>query len=147
MELPRVTVAVDGSPNGEKALEMAIDLARRYRSELAIVTVAPLIPVYVASTEPWVPAGVPETEVKQYRALVDAAVAKAQSAGLTAVTGACLEGVIVDELVAFLEANPTDLVVLGSRGLSTAKRIFLGSVSEAVMHHVRCPVLVVRTAN
>jgi len=146
MQLGKIAVAVDGSPNAAHALEYAVDLAKRYGAELQIVAVAPLIPVYVSTTDPWVPSEVPETEVKRYQAVVDAAVKTAEAAGLTAVTGVCLEGVIVDELLAHVEHHPPDLFVMGSRGLSTAKRLLLGSVSDAVVHHTRCPVLLVRLA-
>ena len=37
-----------------------------------------------------------------------------------------------------------DLVVLGTRGMSVFKELFLGSVSTKVMHHAKCPVMVVR---
>ncbi len=37
-----------------------------------------------------------------------------------------------------------DLVVLGTRGMSTFKELFLGSVSTKVIHHAKCPVMVVR---
>ncbi|MCI4336417.1 MAG: universal stress protein [Thermoplasmata archaeon] len=141
----RICVAVDGSPHAERALDAAIDLSRRYSSSLVIVAVAPLVPVFVSPAETWVPTGVPAAEIKAYRDIVDRAVAKAQSAGLSQVTGVCLEGIIVDELLAQLEEHPADLLVLGSRGLSTAKRLFLGSVSDAVLHHVKCPTLMVRS--
>lgn len=144
VQLGRIAVAVDGSPHGERALDFAIDLARRYQSELQILSVAPLIPVYVSSTEPWVPAGIPASELAHYRGVVDQAVAKAEKAGLSRVTGVCLEGVIVDELLAHFEGMPPDLVIVGSRGLSTARRLLLGSVSDGLVHHVNCPVLIVR---
>jgi nucleotide-binding universal stress UspA family protein len=140
----RITVAVDGSPFAQHALEMAVDLAVRYGGELQVLSVAPIVPVYVAPAEPWIPAGVPESEVARYRKVVDDAVAWAEAAGLHRVTGVCLEGIIVDELLAHVEANPPDLLVMGSRGLSSAKRLLLGSVSDAVAHHVGCPVLIVR---
>lgn len=140
----RIAVAVDGSAYAQRALAFAIDLARRYESALDVVSVAPLIPVYVAPAEPWIPAGVPETEIAHYRQVVEAAVAEAKRAGVTPVTGVCLEGVIVDELLAHVEESHPDLLVLGSRGLSAARRLLLGSVSDAVVHHVRCPVLIVR---
>ncbi|HYK93389.1 MAG TPA: universal stress protein [Thermoplasmata archaeon] len=144
VELARIAVALDGSEYANHALEFAIDIARRYSSELQILSVAPLVPVYVAPAEPWIPAGIPESELAHYRKVVDEAVAKAEKAGLTKVTGLCLEGVIVDEILAHVEASPPDLLILGSRGLSTAKRLLLGSVSDAVAHHVGCPVLIVR---
>jgi nucleotide-binding universal stress UspA family protein len=140
----RITVATDGSLFGQRAVETAIDLARRYQSKLSILAVAPLIPLYVSSGEPWVPTQVPPSETDHYRAVVNAAVQGAEAAGVTAVSGVLLEGVVVDEIIAHLEQNPADLLVLGSRGLSTAKRLLLGSVSDAVIHHLKVPVLLAR---
>ena len=140
----RITVALDGSPYADHALTFAIDLSKRYTAALSILAVAPMVPLYLSSTEPWAPTEMPEGELKFYRGLVDAAVARAQADGLSDVTGVCLEGHVVDEIVAFLESHPADLLVLGSRGLSAAKRLLLGSISDAVSHHVGCPVLIVR---
>ncbi len=140
----RLTVAIDGSPIAASALDCAIDLAHRYGSELVIVAVAPIIPVYIGTAEPYVPAGVPPSEIGHYREIVDAAVKRAEAGGVSTVTGVSYEGVVVDEILTHLEQHPTDLLVIGSRGLSTAKRILLGSVSSAVVNHAPCPVLVVR---
>jgi nucleotide-binding universal stress UspA family protein len=127
-------------------MDYAIDLAKHYTSELVVVAVAPIIPVYINSTEPFVPAGVPPSQVEQYRGITEAAVKKAEKHGLKAVTGVTYEGVVVDEILTHLEKHPADLCVIGSRGLSTAKRILLGSVSTGVVTHAPCPVLVVRPA-
>ncbi len=140
----RIAVAIDGSSYAQRALELALDLSKRYESELTVLAVAPLVPIYVASTEAWVPSEVPETESRHYREVVDRAVAQVKAAGQNAVTGVCLEGVVVDEILGYLEAHPHELLVMGSRGLGAAKRLLLGSVSDAVAHHVRCPVLIVR---
>jgi nucleotide-binding universal stress UspA family protein len=143
--LHRIAVAVDGSAFADHALDFGMDLAQRYGSALTILTVAPLT-AYVVSTEPWVPTEVLEGEVRHYRQILDQAVQRARSAGLTRVAGVCLEGHIAEELVAYLEKNPTDLLIMGSRGLSTTKRLLLGSTSDEVMHHVTCPVLIVRAS-
>ena len=140
----RITVATDGSLYAEEAIAYAIEIAKKFQSELSILSVAPLVPLYVSSTEPWVPAEVPESEVGHYRDVVDRAVKRAESQGITSVTGICLEGVVVDEIIGHVERHPPDLLILGSRGLSAAKRLLLGSVSDAVMHHVNCPVLIAR---
>ncbi len=144
--LNRITVALDGSPNSAAAFDYAIDLAKHYGSSLVILAIAPLVPVYVTSGEPYVPTAVPESELARYREIVETAIRTAESAGLTSVTGVCDEGVIVDEILSHLEEHPTDLLVVGSRGLSTARRILLGSVSTALVNHAPCPVLVVRPA-
>ncbi len=141
----RVTVATDGSPNAGAALDAAIDLARHYDGSLTVLAIAPLPPVYVSTTEPYVPAAVPQSEIGHYREIVEAAVHRAEEAGVSNVTGLCDEGVVVDEILAHLERHPADLLVVGSRGLSTARRILLGSVSTALINRAPCPVLVVRT--
>ncbi len=140
----KVTVAVDGSPSSDRALDAAIDLANHYQSELSVLAVAPLVPLYVPGSEPYIPTEIPDSEIQYYRALVDGAIAKAEKAGITAVTGIALEGVVVDEIIAHVEQHPPNLLILGSRGLSGAKRLLLGSVSDAVVHHAKCPVLIVR---
>lgn len=139
-----ITVATDGSAFGQQAVDVAIDLAKKYGSKLAIVSVAPLVPLYVSSAEPWVPTEVPPSETDHYRTVVNAAVQRAEAAGISEVTGVLLEGVVVDEIIAHVEHHPTGLLVIGSRGLSTAKRLLLGSVSDAVLHHLKVPVFVVR---
>jgi len=142
--LARIAVAIDGSAHADHGLDAAIALAQKFQSELTILAIAPLVSIYVSSTEPWVPTEIPESAVKRYREVVDAGVARAQKAGLSSVSGVCLEGVVVDELVSYVEQHPQDLLVLASRGLSTAKRLLLGSVSDAVVHHAKCPVLIFR---
>ncbi len=140
----RITVAIDGSPIAETALDCAIDLAHRYGSDLVIISVAPIVPVYMGSSEPFIPAGVPPSEIGHYQQIVEAAVKRAEAGGVTSVTGVSYEGVVVDEILTHLEEHTTDLFIIGSRGLSAAKRLLLGSVSDAIVHHAPCPVLVVR---
>jgi nucleotide-binding universal stress UspA family protein len=140
----RILVVTDGSEHAGKALEAAIDLAKHYGAELTVLAIAPLVPVFPTANEPFVPAAVPETAMPRFRDIVDAAITQAQSAGLDAVTGVCGEGVVVEEILAHLRRHPADLLVVGSRGLSTAKRLLLGSVSTGLVTHAPCPVLVVR---
>jgi nucleotide-binding universal stress UspA family protein len=55
-----------------------------------------------------------------------------------------LSGTPADEIVRDAERHASDLVVVGARGLGAFKRLVLGSVSESVLRHAPCPVLVVR---
>ncbi|HTW55134.1 MAG TPA: universal stress protein [Thermoplasmata archaeon] len=142
-EFRSIAVAVDGSPHADDALATAIDMARRYSASLTVVAVAPLPAAFVLPNEP-APAPVMESDTPRFRALVDAGVERARAAGLAAVEGVCEEGPPVDTILDFLRAHPVDLLVVGSRGLSTAKRILLGSVSAGLVNHAPCPVLVVR---
>jgi len=141
-----MAVAIDGSPNSDDALDAAIDLAVRYGSELTVLTVAPLVPVYMPSGgNSYMPTPIAPSDNARYLALVDTAVKRAQAAGVSSVTGVCQEGVVVDEILAFLDTHPMDLIVVGSRGLSATKRLLIGSISSALVTHAPCPVLVVRS--
>jgi len=128
------------------ALDYAIDLAHRYQSQLSVLAIAPIQPVYALPNEPFTTAAIPISDLPRYQKIVEEAVARAEKAGVSAVTGLCEDGVVVDEILAFLELHPTDLLVIGSRGLSAARRLLLGSVSTAMVTHAPCPVLVVRGA-
>lgn len=48
------------------------------------------------------------------------------------------------EIVRLSEELDAGLIVLGSRGLGGLKRAFMGSVSDSVVRHAHCPVMVVR---
>jgi nucleotide-binding universal stress UspA family protein len=48
------------------------------------------------------------------------------------------------EIVATADDFDSDLVVVGARGLGGMARVLLGSVSQKVLHHARCPVLIVK---
>jgi nucleotide-binding universal stress UspA family protein len=61
------------------------------------------------------------------------------------VAGAHLRmGEVALEIVALAEELQADLIVMGSRGLGGVRRALMGSVSDSVVRHAHCPVLVVR---
>ncbi len=139
----KIVVAVDGSPHAERAIEVAVDLAKHYHAALSIVTVIPA-PVVVTATEPWVPPQLPDAEAKYYHDILEKAKKKAEDLGAPAKKTDILEGHVVEELLTYIEKEVPDLLVIGSRGLSTARRLLLGSVSDALVHHVKCPTIVVK---
>jgi len=141
-----IAVAIDGSDHASEALGIAIDLARHYDARLTVLAIAPITPAIVMPNEPMLPPVLPESTVPEYKSLVEAGVAKARAAGLRTVDGVCQEGAPVDEILAYVAKHTVDLLVVGSRGLSAARRLLLGSVSSALVHRAPCPVLVVRPA-
>lgn len=54
------------------------------------------------------------------------------------------EGRVADVILEQAEAEPTDLIVVGSRGQTGLRRMLLGSVGRDVLHHARCSVLIAR---
>ncbi|MCI4362602.1 MAG: universal stress protein [Thermoplasmata archaeon] len=138
----RITVTVDGSPHSERALDAAIELAKPFHSTLTLISVVPLYVNYAPAAVP--PASYYEEEEKAYEKLLSDSADRVTRSGVANVTTIRLRGLVVPELLAFLDNHPSDLVVLGARGLSTGGRLFLGSTSDAVVHHVRSPVLIVK---
>jgi len=53
-----------------------------------------------------------------------------------------VEGIPDQEIIEM--AHQKDLIVMGSKGMTALDRILIGSVSEKVMHHAPCPVMIVR---
>ena len=49
-----------------------------------------------------------------------------------------------DEILDYVESNNADVLLMGSRGLGSLKRAFLGSVGDYLTHHAHCPVLIVK---
>ena len=67
-----------------------------------------------------------------------------EAAGSLFVEPHLLQGSPVDAVLDLCEELRPGLLVMGSRGLGPVRRLLVGSVSEGVVHHARCPVLVLR---
>jgi nucleotide-binding universal stress UspA family protein len=73
---------------------------------------------------------------------LDRAVERANSRGGARVDGRLVEGNAAESIIEAAEG--ADLIVVGSRGRGGLRSLLLGSVSSAVIHHTRCPTVVVR---
>jgi nucleotide-binding universal stress UspA family protein len=71
-------------------------------------------------------------------------VQKVRSGGGTVAGEHLVEGRVVPEIVGLAEEIGAGLIVMGSRGLGGIRRALMGSVSDSVVRHAHCPVLVVR---
>jgi nucleotide-binding universal stress UspA family protein len=78
------------------------------------------------------------------REVLEAEVEKVRSAGATVAQGHLIEGRVAPEIVALAEEIGAGLIVMGSRGQGGIRRALMGSVSDSVVRHAHCPVLVVR---
>ena len=141
-----VLLATDGSKEAELATTTALDLAKSTSSELHIVLVEEPVYAYVD------PSGYPfftgaELEHKleqQARMRLDAEVEKTRSAGGAVAEAHLRVGAAAAEIVDLAEEIGAGLIVMGSRGLGGIRRALTGSVSDSVVRHAHCPVLVVR---
>jgi nucleotide-binding universal stress UspA family protein len=142
----KILLATDGSEDAELATSTAIDLAKSTGSELHIVLVEEPAYAYVD------PSGYPyfsdpelEHELeRQARMRLDAEVEKSRSAGGAIAQAHLRVGAAAAEIVDLAEDIGAGLVVMGSRGLGRIRRALMGSVSDSVVRHAHCPVLVVR---
>ena len=142
----KVLLATDGSENAFTASRMAIELANKTGSELHVVHVgAALPPIYGYMEAQHAELVDPERAEQRARRLLDEQVGRIETEG-SSVAEAHLELGEADEKVVALSAQlGAGLIVVGSRGLGGLRRALMGSVSESIVHHAHCPVLVVRT--
>jgi len=141
----RILVAVDGSPFAERALAQAVDLSKKYDAQLLVVHVVLRRFYAVTPSE----AGVLATTVfvKEMESEGKKIISKSEEfvkASGVAYKCKLLQGVPADEIVRLAQTEKVDLIVLGSRGLTEVRAFLLGSVSDKVTHHAKCPILIVK---
>ncbi|MBW9141292.1 MAG: universal stress protein [Candidatus Aramenus sp.] len=137
-----ILVAYDGSDNSKRALNVAIELASKYSAKLDVVEVVDSTIFAGAGIAP-VPGEVIESVYNKAKSDVEEAKKQAASKGVNA-EGVVLEGEPAGAILDYATKNKVDLIVTGSRGLSTFKRILLGSVSTRIVQEAKIPVLVVK---
>lgn len=130
-KIRRLLVAVDGSKQANKALECAIQLCKCYEAKMTLVNVEES---ELSTLEPRVTKQVGE------QILAEAA-AKAGDASFDV---RLAFGSPAGTILRVAKQEDYDLIVLGSRGLSSVKRFLLGSVSADVSMHAQRSVLIVR---
>jgi nucleotide-binding universal stress UspA family protein len=150
----KILLATDGSKEAELAAKTATDLAQKTHSEVHVVHVfgiAPIgPPVYPEATNLQSVEREAEAEelsrISEQRAreMLEAEVGKVRSAGGIVSQMHLIEGRVAPEVVALAEEIGAGLIVLGSRGHGGIRRALMGSVSDSVVRHAHCPVLVVR---
>src|ERR687897_1560944 len=152
----RILLATDGSQNVAHATEVTVQLSKETGSKLHLVYVGEdaysATLVYPEATDP---GGVEREDpvlieqlLRQFeqmsRRVLETEVEKVREAGGTVVQAHLRMGEAAAEIVDLAEELGAGLVVVGSRGLGGIRRALMGSVSDSVVRHAHCPVLVVR---
>lgn len=134
----KILLATDGSEDAVRATEAVVDLSNKSGLELHVVHVWHDVP------SPYAHAFVRRELRRQGQEILDEQVKKIEDSG-GMVAGANLrEGRTSDEVIELSEELEAGLVIVGSRGLGTVKRILMGSHSEEIVHHAHIPVLIIR---
>jgi nucleotide-binding universal stress UspA family protein len=137
-------IATDGSPASQEAVRFGVELAEEHGAVAVFVHVVPAFDV-IPTGGLGVNAKIPhEVDAEDWSSLKDAE-AFASERGIWSRT-VLLQGEPAGQIVAHADEIGADLIVVGSRGHGAVAIALLGSVSRAVLHKARRPVLIVREA-
>ena len=143
-----IVVGTDGSETARKAVQQATDLAKQVGASVSLVSAfEPVANQRLRQEAREVPKDLewmvnPREDVDA--TLADAAKA-AREAGVSEVRTYARQGDPADAILDVAEEQHADLIVVGNKGMTGAKRFLLGSVSNKVSHHAPCSVLIIRT--
>lgn len=142
-EYKSILVAVDGSEEAEKAFRKAVEVAKRNSAKLILAHVIDTRAYQSFSTFDGAIADNAREEanntLEEYRSY-------AEKEGLSQIEIVLEYGspkIMVAKQIP--ESHNVDLILLGATGLNAVERIFVGSVSEYVIRHANCDVMIVRT--
>jgi nucleotide-binding universal stress UspA family protein len=133
-----IVVGYDESPGSQVALERAAMLAKALGSKLVVTSVAPLMVGIGRSAGPTDPTDPPEKHVKE----LETARKYLQGEGIEADYQPAI-GEVADGIVQLANERNADMIVVGTREPNLIQRLTGQSVSDTVVHHAHCDVLLV----
>lgn len=140
-------VGTDGSDTASQAVREAIDLAKVSGAQLSIISAyEPVSKRRLQGEQEGAPADVaheigPREDVNL---VLNAAAAEAKKEGVEVLTHP-VEGNPTEAILNAAEKDDADLIVVGNKGMTGARRFVLGSVPNNISHHAPCSVIIVRT--
>lgn len=152
----KILVPLDGSEHSERALEIAIQIARNFSGELTLLHVYSIAVTPVVIPEPTTlnPTGVPIATSAEISKMVDAArdagkkiLADAEERvrkNNVGVETALREGNSAQEIVKTAKEGQFNLIVIGAKGTHRIRDLLMGSVTEGVAKNAPCPVMIVK---
>jgi nucleotide-binding universal stress UspA family protein len=143
----RIVVGTDGSETATEAVRTAIELAKLGGSKLEIVSAYEPVPQARLKDEGQGISGDVAYAVnprEDVQLVLDNAAAEAKKAKVEVVTHP-REGEPADVILDVAEENNADLVLVGNKGMTGARRFLLGSVPNKISHHAPCDVWIVKT--
>jgi nucleotide-binding universal stress UspA family protein len=143
----RIVVGTDGSETASEAVRQATDLAKQVGATLDVVSAfEPVSQSRLREERQEAPPDIAHsiTPTEDVEATLSAAAKAISEAGVEVETLA-RQGDPADAILDVAEERNADLIVVGNKGMTGAKRFLLGSVPNKVSHHAPCSVLIVRT--
>jgi nucleotide-binding universal stress UspA family protein len=142
-----IVVGTDGSDTATEAVRAAVDLAKSVGAKVQLVSAyEPVSNQRLREESTQAPEDMqwmvnPREDVD---ATLDSAVELANEAGVD-VEKFARQGDPADAILDVAEETKADLIVVGNKGMTGARRFLLGSVPNKVSHHAPCSVLIIRT--
>lgn len=133
-----ILLATDGSKYSEAAIDKAIDFAKSYRGRLKAVSVVDVPAEYYAEAPKAV-----EDLIKSAKGFVSIVKEKTGASNINTETFVG-EGEAYKVITDLARMEKADVIIMGSHGRTGIKRLLMGSVTEGVIGHSPCPVLVVK---
>jgi nucleotide-binding universal stress UspA family protein len=139
--MQKILIATDGSPESREAVQFGVELAVEQHAAVTLLQVIP--PTDWTQLERGALIRPIPKEIRLRSAFAEEAANLAGEHGIP-VRSEVVAGIPAEEIVAYADSIDADLTVVGSRGRGAVASALLGSVSRAVLHESRRPVLVVR---
>jgi len=142
-----IVVGTDGSDTAKEAVRQAVDLAKTLGARVEFVSAyEPVSQSRLREEQRDLPGDIqwmanPREDVV---ATLEEAATEAREAGVAVETFA-REGDPADAILDVAEERGADLIIVGNKGMTGAKRFLLGSVPNKISHHAPCSVLIIRT--
>ena len=143
----RIVVGTDGSKTATEAVKTAIELAKLSKATLEIVSAYEPVPQSRLKDESQGISGDVAHSVnprEDVELVLGNAAAEAKKADVDVITHP-REGDPADAILDVAEENDADLVLVGNKGMTGARRFLLGSVPNKISHHAPCDVWIVKT--
>ncbi len=134
----KILVATDGSRYSGLATDKAIDFAKSYGGSLTAVSVVDVPSEFYAEAP-----GVVDKLIASAKGFVAALSKKAEANDIAASTFVG-EGEAFEIITRLAQKEKIDVIIMGSHGRTGLKRLLMGSVTEKVIGHAPCPVLIVK---
>jgi len=142
-EIGKILIPVDGSENSKRAARIAIAIAKTNQSQLIVLTASAMpsmFPAYPVVEDQYF-----DEEERQGKRLVEEIVSLARQDGVDArgeVKRA--DKSVVEVILQTAAEEKVGLIIIGTRGLGGFKKLLTGSVSNAIVAHAHCNVMVVK---
>lgn len=142
----KILVPVDGSKDSRRAAQQAVDIADKYNSSITLLHV--INPVQLTGLgglqePPMIVGGMVESLTEAGEAILQNA-REELGTGAKIVSTQLLWGVPDRVIIDLAKEQGFGLIVMGSRGLGAITGLLLGSVSDRVVNHSPCPVLIIK---